>query len=585
MANKLVACISCGDFIEVKGETSAFISQGGRCAKCQGLRKLAGKFGSLLIQGAGVTQRELAEIKREFYQLYQIDKALEARKIEFMRKAQEEMERVIAEVEGQIGQPVKELRARKAQLEAQLKTFMEESKTSEMVIRDLLVEVREQIINRGNMPQYKNIVEDLRQLLEWSEEEMEAFVKQHYSQPQYGNVMTVKPLPPGRRKKTGPTASRRLAAEDEPKKDEHVEFRQAAPEEFHRAVSKVSKYKHMLTPLSPEEYATMRCFLNKDGTVGYALTEDNDLKSVFNVSKHRGAGLAAVEDAIRKGAETLDAFDGFLPGYYKQFGFEEFDRAKFDPAQAPPAWDVKEHGKPDVVFMRRQREKGPVAAYYAHELTFPRMAYIHDDFLRNGSAICKVETPEEVFILTGKRVKENGLATMIALQKQTKRTLSVVDVENLHDGTVHVLLEGSCASDPNTVLAFLAERIEGHEAIDVHYDSPTRVAVELQPVEKIAASPLDAAMGFFDQMAATIANLAGIERKRYQKAEMLMEQTTARNQSDTPDNVDDLSLKYERGQPAGGNPGSFGSGTAADGGIMSPNGGAPLISTGGRRGA
>jgi hypothetical protein len=41
-----------------------------------------------------------------------------------------------------------------------------------------------------------------------------------------------------------------------------------------------------------------------------------------------------------KGASKLDCFDGFLPEYYKQFGFLETERVA--------NWTA---GEPDVVFM------------------------------------------------------------------------------------------------------------------------------------------------------------------------------------------------------------------------------------------
>lgn len=576
MANVHVACIGCGSYIGA-GDLTNFATQ--RCANCRGERKLAGKFGSLLVQGV-LTQRELAEVKREFYSLYQIDKQLEQRKKEFMQKAQEEMQRVIEEVEAQVGRPMKELRDRKDQLQSQLQAYMTESKSAEMVIRDLLVELRDQIVNRGNMPQYKNIVEELRKLLQWSEEEMETFVKSHYSQPQWGPVMSVKPLPPGRRKRKqmgNPTASR--TAEAEEKTDEHVEFKQVAPEVFHQAVSKVDKYKHVLSEISPEEYSTMRCYMNDEGTVGYALSADNDLKSVFNVSGHRGAGLAAVEDAINKGAETLDAFDGFLPKYYEQFGFKEFDRAPFDQNMKPTHWDEHKHGTPDVVYMRREREKGPVASYHAEELTLPRMAYIQDDFARVGSALCKITTPSETYILTGEKIAQFGLAHMISVQARTKETLRVADVEHRKDGVMFVLVEGPFVHDPNTLRAFLAERAEDYEITDTVPDGRNRLAVSMASVEKLAFDPIQQALSFFNQMADTVQSLMVMERRRSETAQGLMEQTTAANQMDLSDNVEDLSLKYEKNQPANGGPGSYGSGTASEGGIMSPEGDTPLIST------
>ena len=174
MANNIVAaCIACGSFLDLKADVDNLIQQ--RCTSCRDERALAGKFGSLIVEGA-LTQKDLAALKREFYQLYRFDEQLRARQAEFMRIAQEEMQKVIDQVEQAMGQPVKELRARKQQLEAQLQAYMQESKSTELVVKDLLVELQNAMVNRGNMPQYKKIIDDLRLLLKWTEEEMvEAF--------------------------------------------------------------------------------------------------------------------------------------------------------------------------------------------------------------------------------------------------------------------------------------------------------------------------------------------------------------------------------------------------------------------------
>jgi len=421
----LAACLSCGKFIDLQDAKNILTN---RCAKCRDERALSGKYGSLIVQGA-MTQRELAELKREFYQLYQIDKSLEARRKEFMDRAMAEMNKVLAEVEAEIGKPVKELRSRKQQLEARLQEYMKESENTELVIRDLLVEVKNQITNRGGMPQYKEIVEDLRSLLKWSEEEMKAFVKARYSQPQYGDIMTVQPLPPGRIKK------------------------------------------------------------------------------------------------------------------------------KREEQQAP--------------------EGGAVASFRLEKATSPRLALLHEDFLRTGKAICKIVTPSEVFILTGEKVRENGLPQMVALQAQTKQSLRITDFE-YRNGVMHVLVEGQFAADPNTVRAFLAERVEGHEITNSYLDGEEKVALELTPVTKIAQGA-DSAIAYFTQLENVLTELSTLERQRGTTIHQILDQTVnAANQMDLPDNEEDLSLKWERHNVGGE---TFGPGTRSEGGIMSPSGDTPLIST------
>ena len=68
-----------------------------------------------------------------------------------------------------------------------------------------------------------------------------------------------------------------------------------------------------------------------DGKVGVAVDKDGDIQNVFNNHGPKGAGAYAMIEAIKQGGRTLDAYDGFLPGYYRQFGFEETGRMAFNP--------------------------------------------------------------------------------------------------------------------------------------------------------------------------------------------------------------------------------------------------------------
>lgn len=133
-------------------------------------------------------------------------------------------------------------------------------------------------------------------------------------------------------------------------------FRTATPTEFPTARAQSSR-PEMFTPHTPEELAPFKLFINPAGTVGGAVSPEGDIQSVFNNSGVKGAGGAAVEEAKARGGKTLDAFAPVLPEIYKQHGFEETGRAAFDPKLAPPAWDVKKHGTPDVVFMKLKGAK------------------------------------------------------------------------------------------------------------------------------------------------------------------------------------------------------------------------------------
>jgi hypothetical protein len=75
-------------------------------------------------------------------------------------------------------------------------------------------------------------------------------------------------------------------------------------------------------------------------------------------------------------------------------------------------------------------------------------------------------------------------------------------------------------------------------------------------------------------MIQTLSELSAIERHRTETAQNILGQTTAAagaTQVQRPDNNEDLQMAYERNQPSGGQAGSFGDGTRADGGLMGPN--------------
>lgn len=115
-----------------------------------------------------------------------------------------------------------------------------------------------------------------------------------------------------------------------------------------------NKRAKFLSPLTDEDLDTRDIHLSEDGKVGYTLTHgDKDFGNLFNNSDEKGAGRKAIIEAIKKGARTLDAFDGFLPDLYRKYGWVETARLKFDPAQAPAGWETDPDlsKKPDVVFM------------------------------------------------------------------------------------------------------------------------------------------------------------------------------------------------------------------------------------------
>jgi len=123
-----------------------------------------------------------------------------------------------------------------------------------------------------------------------------------------------------------------------------------SPAEFIEARNKSSRSQFM-SPLKPEDLDGHKLLMTTDKKAGVAIDPKGDLQNLFNNGGPKGIGAELVATAIDNGAKTLDCYDGYLPGYYHQFGFVETGRMKFNPAFAH-GWDAAKQGSPDVVFMR-----------------------------------------------------------------------------------------------------------------------------------------------------------------------------------------------------------------------------------------
>lgn len=84
------------------------------------------------------------------------------------------------------------------------------------------------------------------------------------------------------------------------------------------------------------------------------------------------AGRHATRLALACGATKLNCYDGWLVGYYKSLGFEEYDRVAFDESQAPASFPADHLGRPDVVFMRRVAVAPRKPSVHAHTQEVPR---------------------------------------------------------------------------------------------------------------------------------------------------------------------------------------------------------------------
>lgn len=105
---------------------------------------------------------------------------------------------------------------------------------------------------------------------------------------------------------------------------------------------------------------------------GYVSVKDEgssvDVGGLVGLPGSRGvakSAFATVDAKYSQHPQTLDAFDERsragnvnLPTLYAKHGFHETGRVPFDPKYAPPEWDEKTHGRPDVVFMARSAAQG-----------------------------------------------------------------------------------------------------------------------------------------------------------------------------------------------------------------------------------
>ena len=158
-----------------------------------------------------------------------------------------------------------------------------------------------------------------------------------------------------------------------------ITYRQVEPEVF-IPIRDNAKRLPFLSNYGVEELKASgsRAYLSSDNQTGYVLSIAGDLQNVFN-SGPRGQGRTAVMDAIARGARTVDAFDPFLPRYYAQFGFQEYDRVKWNDEYAPADWPYETYGRPDVVFMRIGPLPNPHVGSKKYEKEWRHGKFAEDD--------------------------------------------------------------------------------------------------------------------------------------------------------------------------------------------------------------
>lgn len=126
-------------------------------------------------------------------------------------------------------------------------------------------------------------------------------------------------------------------------------YEEPSKELFDDAKSRAKRQEN-LSYITSYEWRRGTAFLTSDRTAGYFLSDTGDLRNVFNYGQP-GMGAHAVQNAISRGAKSLDCFDGYLVDFYGRMGFVEVERIPFNDDYAPDGWDYESLGRPDVVIM------------------------------------------------------------------------------------------------------------------------------------------------------------------------------------------------------------------------------------------
>lgn len=131
------------------------------------------------------------------------------------------------------------------------------------------------------------------------------------------------------------------------------------PKEFIRSL-KSSKYLEMLSDYSVSELSKMKLFKVPGFNIGFALKKKdgkfNEIVAVHNNEQDiKGVGKELMKSAIRLGGEYLDHFDGYLSNFYKDLGFVEYSRDKFDPQYDVDGSFRKKYGEADVIYRKLKK--------------------------------------------------------------------------------------------------------------------------------------------------------------------------------------------------------------------------------------
>lgn len=102
-----------------------------------------------------------------------------------------------------------------------------------------------------------------------------------------------------------------------------------------------------------DDYKEMDMLLTEDSKAGVAIKGDEDIVSVFKHPKSTVRNLVdtLLPEAIKRGGNRLDCFNGVLPILYSKHGLVPVAKVEFNQDFAPEDWNYARDGKPDIIFM------------------------------------------------------------------------------------------------------------------------------------------------------------------------------------------------------------------------------------------
>lgn len=132
-------------------------------------------------------------------------------------------------------------------------------------------------------------------------------------------------------------------------------LKSATPEEFFIAIGeakRTNEFGAYVEQHSIEEYSQMRfLFLTLDNKAGIAITNDNNIVSIFNGGKQKGVLKTLLPTALEFGGNKLDNYDSDkLSSLYELYGFDPISNTEFNKTFAPADWNYERDGMPDIVF-------------------------------------------------------------------------------------------------------------------------------------------------------------------------------------------------------------------------------------------